>query len=208
MKQDLQAPSLALTLTLTHTTVVRIRAGHDSHSAPHRRLRRVRYRARLAHGLRAAAVRFALGRACTLGALRWKISAAKPLFFSNEGASRSPFSRRLRRFSPRRAHADARVGGASFSICRRTPAHPEPHCAFLTDDPWRVRAFVQVCDRLTQSRRAMPHLKREGEVRHLLINYIADTVRQRNDELPKPIARARLYHLTSARRPVDLCAGA
>ena len=93
-------------------------------------------------------------------------------------------------------------------ICRRTPAHPEPHCAFLTDDPWRVRAFVQVCDRLTQSRQVMLHLKREGEVRHLLINYIPDTVRQRSDELPKPIARAHLYHLTSARRPVDQCAGA
>ena len=122
-----------------------------------------------------------------------EISAAKPRFFSNEGASRSPFSRRLRRFSPRRAHADARLGGAFFAVCHRTPAHPEPRRAHLTDDPWRVRAFVQVCDRLTQSRWVMLHLKREGEVRHLLINYIPDTVRQRNDELPKPIARAHSY---------------
>ena len=136
--------------------------------------------------------------AATLGAAPVEISVAKPHLFGNEGASRSPLRRRLRRFSPQRAHADVRVGGAFFAVCHRTPAHPEPRRAHLTDDPWRVCAFVQVCDRLTQSRRVMLHLKREGEVRHLLINYIADTVRQRNDELPKPIARARLYHLTSA----------
>ena len=144
----------------------------------------------------------------TLRAAPVEISAAKPHLFGNEGASRSPLRRRLRRFSPRRAHADARAGRVSFAVCRRTPAHPEPHRAHLTDDPWRVRAFVQVCERLTQSRWAMLHPKREGEVRHLFINHIPDTVRQRSDELPKPIARARLYHLTSARRPVDLCAGA
>ena len=130
------------------------------------------------------------------------------IFSAMKAPRRSPFCRRPRRFSPRRAHADVRVGGASFAVCRRTPAHPEPHRAYWTDDPWRVRAFVQVCDRLTQSRRAMLHLKREGEVRHLLINYIPDTVRKRHVQLPKPIARAHLYHLTSARRPVDLCAGA